>query len=279
MADSGLSDILKWMSKPLQVSTTHCMGMCMLTVTVKGPTCVSGMGQVSDNGQVCISDLTLRALITSSWSAPSPSLFMIVAAVDRHLERGCDPCKVTGDTTCLTLSAGTEAGTDTDPEHRKNYNSATFTSFGEYKHHMQVSQHIIRKPRIYECKTCGAMFINSGSLIVHLRSLNHEASELANYFQSSDFLVPDYLNQEQEETLVQYKLVEHSFENNSSVQMPVISQVSSTQNCESTFPLGSLRGLTEKEEEMPEQPKASASSETIRDDPPPKLELSSITIE
>ncbi|XP_056650616.1 zinc finger and BTB domain-containing protein 44 isoform X6 [Monodelphis domestica] len=156
--------------------------------------------------------------------------------------------------------------------------SATFTSFGEYKHHMRVSRHIIRKPRIYECKTCGAMFTNSGNLIVHLRSLNHEASELANYFQSSDFLVPDYLNQEQEETLVQYELGEHSFESNSSVQMPVISQVSSTQNCESTFPLGSLSGLTEKEEEMPEQPKTSASSETIRDDPP-KLELSSITIE
>ncbi|XP_068935961.1 zinc finger and BTB domain-containing protein 44 isoform X3 [Petaurus breviceps papuanus] len=156
--------------------------------------------------------------------------------------------------------------------------SATFTSFGEYKHHMRVSRHIIRKPRIYECKTCGAMFTNSGNLIVHLRSLNHEASELANYFQSSDFLVPDYLNQEQEETLVQYELGEHSFESNSSVQMPVISQVSSTQNCESTFPLGSLGGLTEKEEEMPEQPKTNASTETIRDDPP-KLELSSITIE
>ncbi|XP_072467709.1 zinc finger and BTB domain-containing protein 44 isoform X3 [Notamacropus eugenii] len=156
--------------------------------------------------------------------------------------------------------------------------SATFTSFGEYKHHMRVSRHIIRKPRIYECKTCGAMFTNSGNLIVHLRSLNHEASELANYFQSSDFLVPDYLNQEQEETLVQYELGEHSFESNSSVQMPVISQVSSTQNCESTFPLGSLGGLTEKEEEVPEQPKTSASTETIRDDPP-KLELSSITIE
>ncbi|XP_051842626.1 zinc finger and BTB domain-containing protein 44 isoform X2 [Antechinus flavipes] len=155
--------------------------------------------------------------------------------------------------------------------------SATFTSFGEYKHHMRVSRHIIRKPRIYECKTCGAMFTNSGNLIVHLRSLNHEASELANYFQSSDFLVPDYLNQEQEETLVQYELEEHNFESSSSVQMPVISQVSSTQNCESTFPLGSL-GLTEKEEEMPEQPKTSASTETIRDDPP-KLELSSITIE
>ncbi|KAF6083554.1 zinc finger and BTB domain containing 44 [Phyllostomus discolor] len=156
--------------------------------------------------------------------------------------------------------------------------SATFTSFGEYKHHMRVSRHIIRKPRIYECKTCGAMFTNSGNLIVHLRSLNHEASELANYFQSSDFLVPDYLNHEQEETLVQYDLGEHGFESNSSVQMPVISQVSSTQNCESTFPLGSLGGLAEKEEEMPEQPKTSACAETTRDDPP-KSELSSITIE
>lgn len=93
----------------------------------------------------------------------------------------------------------------------------------------------------------------------------------------SDFLVPDYLNQEQEETLVQYDLGEHSFESNSSVQMPVISQVSSTQNCESTFPLGSL-GLTEKEEEMPEQPKTSACTEATRDDPP-KSELSSIIIE
>ncbi|XP_012934275.1 zinc finger and BTB domain-containing protein 44 isoform X1 [Heterocephalus glaber] len=155
--------------------------------------------------------------------------------------------------------------------------SATFTSFGEYKHHMRVSRHIIRKPRIYECKTCGAMFTNSGNLIVHLRSLNHEASELANYFQSSDFLVPDYLNQEQEETLVQYDLGEHGFESNSSVQMPVISQVSSTQNCESTFPMGSLAGLAEKEEEVPEQPKTSAHAEATRDDPP-KSELSSITI-
>ncbi|XP_029399128.1 zinc finger and BTB domain-containing protein 44 isoform X3 [Mus pahari] len=156
--------------------------------------------------------------------------------------------------------------------------SATFTSFGEYKHHMRVSRHIIRKPRIYECKTCGAMFTNSGNLIVHLRSLNHEASELANYFQSSDFLVPDYLNQEQEETLVQYDLGEHTFESNSSVQMPVISQVSSTQNCESTFPLGSLGGLAEKEEELHEQPKTSAPAEVARDDPP-KAELSAITIE
>ncbi|XP_075938095.1 zinc finger and BTB domain-containing protein 44 isoform X1 [Anarhichas minor] len=133
--------------------------------------------------------------------------------------------------------------------------SATFTSFGEYKHHMRVSRHIIRKPRIYECKTCGAMFTNSGNLIVHLRSLNHEASELANYFQSSDFLVPDYLSQvqEEEEALgVQYELEdsEHhpvypgstsaavnaaSSSSSCSVQMPVISQVSSsTQNCESS---------------------------------------------
>ncbi|KAM9811628.1 zinc finger and BTB domain-containing protein 44 isoform 1-T2 [Syngnathus typhle] len=131
--------------------------------------------------------------------------------------------------------------------------SATFTSFGEYKHHMRVSRHIIRKPRIYECKTCGAMFTNSGNLIVHLRSLNHEASELANYFQSSDFLMPDYLNhvQEEEEVLgVQYELEESQHQPvyagstststsipasaSSSVQMPVISQVSSsTQNCES----------------------------------------------
>lgn len=94
----------------------------------------------------------------------------------------------------------------------------------------------------------------------------------------SDFLVPDYLNQEQEETLVQYDLGEHGFESNSSVQMPVISQVSSTQNCESTFPLGSLGGLAEKEEEMPEQPKTSACAETPGGDPP-KSELSSVTIE
>lgn len=60
--------------------------------------------------------------------------------------------------------------------------------------------------------------------------------------------------------------------------MPVISQVSSTQNCESTFPLGSLGGLTEKEEEVQEQPTASAHAEAARDDPP-KSELSSITIE
>ncbi|XP_006242831.1 zinc finger and BTB domain-containing protein 44 isoform X2 [Rattus norvegicus] len=156
--------------------------------------------------------------------------------------------------------------------------SATFTSFGEYKHHMRVSRHIIRKPRIYECKTCGAMFTNSGNLIVHLRSLNHEASELANYFQSSDFLVPDYLSQEQEEALVQYDLGEHTSESSSSVQMPVISQVSSTHNCESTFPLGSLGGLAEKEEDLQEQPKTSAHDDAPRDDPP-KAELSSITIE
>ncbi|XP_073426157.1 zinc finger and BTB domain-containing protein 44 isoform X1 [Dendrobates tinctorius] len=159
--------------------------------------------------------------------------------------------------------------------------SATFTSFGEYKHHMRVSRHIIRKPRIYECKTCGAMFTNSGNLIVHLRSLNHEASELANYFQSSDFLVPDYLSQEQEEALGQYELVEHGFESNSSVQMPVISQVSSTQNCESTFPLGSLSGLAEKEgdeEELTEPAKASPLQETSRDDTP-KAEVASIAVE
>ncbi|XP_055987438.1 zinc finger and BTB domain-containing protein 44 isoform X2 [Sorex fumeus] len=156
--------------------------------------------------------------------------------------------------------------------------SATFTSFGEYKHHMRVSRHIIRKPRIYECKTCGAMFTNSGNLIVHLRSLNHEASELANYFQSSDFLVPDYLTQEHEETLVQYDLGEHSFESDSSIQMPVISQVSSTQSCESAFPLGSLGGLTDREEERPQQPKTGACAEAARDDPS-KPELSSVTLE
>ncbi|XP_066564735.1 zinc finger and BTB domain-containing protein 44 [Amia ocellicauda] len=159
--------------------------------------------------------------------------------------------------------------------------SATFTSFGEYKHHMRVSRHIIRKPRIYECKTCGAMFTNSGNLIVHLRSLNHEASELANYFQSSDFLVPDYLNQVQEEALGQYELPDHSFEGSSSVQMPVISQVSSTQNCESTFPLPPLGALTDKEEEVVlEEPKTNASSSP--EDPeedPQKKELASITIE
>ncbi|KAG7278036.1 hypothetical protein CRUP_010970 [Coryphaenoides rupestris] len=152
--------------------------------------------------------------------------------------------------------------------------SATFTSFGEYKHHMRVSRHIIRKPRIYECKTCGAMFTNSGNLIVHLRSLNHEASELANYFQSSDFLVPDYLSQVQEEEVaaavalgVQYELAEppppthHHLHPvypsdstspttasiitttaatsscSSSIQLPVIFQVSSsTQHCQGSPP-------------------------------------------
>lgn len=98
------------------------------------------------------------------------------------------------------------------------------------------------------------------------------------YPSSSDFLVPDYLNQEQEETLGQYELGEHGFESNSSVQMPVISQVSSTQNCESTFPLGSLGGLAEKEEDVPEQPKTNATAEAAAGDPP-KPELSSITIE
>ncbi|KAJ8276090.1 hypothetical protein COCON_G00078420 [Conger conger] len=130
--------------------------------------------------------------------------------------------------------------------------SATFTSFGEYKHHMRVSRHIIRKPRVYECKTCGAMFTNSGNLIVHLRSLNHEASELANYFQSSDFLVPDYLSQVQEEALGQYDLAEHGFHSSSSVQMPVISQVSSTQNCSATFPHSPPGPLTDREEEEEE---------------------------
>nr|XP_046150382.1 zinc finger and BTB domain-containing protein 44-like isoform X2 [Oncorhynchus gorbuscha]XP_046150383.1 zinc finger and BTB domain-containing protein 44-like isoform X2 [Oncorhynchus gorbuscha] len=160
--------------------------------------------------------------------------------------------------------------------------SATFTSFGEYKHHMRVSRHIIRKPRIYECKTCGAMFTNSGNLIVHLRSLNHEASELANYFQSSDFLMPDYLSQvQEEETLGQYELVEHGFEgNNSSVQMPVISQVSSTQNCESsTFPLDPL---SLKDENVSEEPKTNGSNSSpggSEEENAHIKELASITIE
>ncbi|XP_062894898.1 zinc finger and BTB domain-containing protein 44-like isoform X2 [Mobula hypostoma] len=137
--------------------------------------------------------------------------------------------------------------------------SATFTSFGEYKHHMRVSRHIIRKPRIYECKTCGAMFTNSGNLIVHLRSLNHEASELASYFQSSDFIVPDYLKQEQEEALAHYDIEDSGFDNNSAVQMPVISQVSSTQNCDSAFPLGHLAGLMNKDDEIIEEQKTNGS--------------------
>ncbi|KAJ8368229.1 hypothetical protein SKAU_G00082570 [Synaphobranchus kaupii] len=176
--------------------------------------------------------------------------------------------------------------------------SATFTSFGEYKHHMRVSRHIIRKPRIYECKTCGAMFTNSGNLIVHLRSLNHEASELANYFQSSDFLLPDYLSQVQEEALGQYVLADQSYESGSSVQMPVISQVSSTQNCESTFLLGPLTDREEEEEEEDEEeeeagaggagglaldePKAVGSCrslDTLQEDNSQNKELSSITIE
>ncbi|XP_056601169.1 zinc finger and BTB domain-containing protein 44 isoform X1 [Triplophysa dalaica] len=118
--------------------------------------------------------------------------------------------------------------------------SATFTSFGEYKHHMRVSRHIIRKPRIYECKTCGAMFTNSGNLIVHLRSLNHEASELANYFQTSEFLLPDYLSHMQEdEGLGHFEMTEQTFEatsSSSSVQTPVISQVSSTINYDNHHP-------------------------------------------
>ena len=89
--------------------------------------------------------------------------------------------------------------------------------------------------------------------------------------------MPDYLNQEQEETLVQYDLGENTFESNSSVQMPVISQVSSTQNCVSSFPLGSLAGLAEKED-VQEQPKNSAQDEATQDDVP-NSELSSITIE
>ncbi|XP_023564840.1 zinc finger and BTB domain-containing protein 44 [Octodon degus] len=147
--------------------------------------------------------------------------------------------------------------------------SATFTSFGEYKHHLRVSRHVIRKPRIYECKTCGAMFNSSGNFVVHLWSLNHEASELANHFQRGDFLVPDYFNQEdQEGTLAQYDLGEHGFESNSSVQMPVISQVSSIQNCECTFPLGSLAGLAEKEEEGSQQPNPIVLADLTREDSP-----------
>ncbi|KAI1893464.1 hypothetical protein AGOR_G00123990 [Albula goreensis] len=166
--------------------------------------------------------------------------------------------------------------------------SATFTSFGEYKHHMRVSRHIIRKPRIYECKTCGAMFTNSGNLIVHLRSLNHEASELANYFQSSDFLLPDYLSHVQEEALGQYELADQSFEGNSSVHMPVISQVSSTQNCESSFPLGPLTDQEEEEEgaggaggTVLDEPKtdSSKSPDVLEEDNIQNKELSSITIE
>ncbi|KAJ8401714.1 hypothetical protein AAFF_G00376850 [Aldrovandia affinis] len=177
--------------------------------------------------------------------------------------------------------------------------SATFTSFGEYKHHMRVSRHIIRKPRIYECKTCGAMFTNSGNLIVHLRSLNHEASELANYFQSSDFLVPDYLSQVEEEALGQYDLAGRGAEGGSSVQTPVISQVSSTQDCESTFHLGPPGPLTDKEEEEDddddeeeeeeeeeeagtEEPKTQPSSSSLgipENKVPEKEELASITVE
>lgn len=97
-------------------------------------------------------------------------------------------------------------------------------------------------------------------------------------FPCSDFLVPDYLNQDQDETLGQYELGEHGFDNSASVQMPVISQVSSTQNCESTFPLGPVGGLAEKEEDMPEQPKTIVSAEASREEPP-KPGLSSITIE
>ncbi|XP_035241328.1 zinc finger and BTB domain-containing protein 44 isoform X1 [Anguilla anguilla] len=171
--------------------------------------------------------------------------------------------------------------------------SATFTSFGEYKHHMRVSRHIIRKPRVYECKTCGAMFTNSGNLIVHLRSLNHEASELANYFQSSDFLLPDYLSQVQEEALGQYELADQSFDSGSSIHMPVISQVSSTQNCESTFLLGPLTDREEEEDEeeeeagaggagglVPDEHKAfGGSPDALEEDNSPNKELSSIIIE
>lgn len=63
--------------------------------------------------------------------------------------------------------------------------------------------------------------------------------------------------------------------------MPVISQVSSTQNCESTFPLGSLSGLAEKdgdEEEVTDPAKAMTLEETSRDDNP-KTEVASIAVE
>ncbi|NXA14599.1 ZBT44 protein, partial [Sapayoa aenigma] len=95
----------------------------------------------------------------------------------------------------------------------------------------------------------------------HIKGVQRQHEIPVGSASGSDFLVPDYLNQEQEETLGQYELGEHGFESNSSVQMPVISQVSSTQNCESTFPLGSLGGLAEKEEDVPEQPKTNASAE------------------
>lgn len=77
---------------------------------------------------------------------------------------------------------------------------------------------------------------------------------------------------------MQYDLGEHSFESDSSVQMPVISQVSSTQSCESAFPLVALGGLADKEEERPQEPKTGACAEAARDDPP-KPELSSVTLE
>ncbi|KAK2912087.1 hypothetical protein Q8A67_004220 [Cirrhinus molitorella] len=152
--------------------------------------------------------------------------------------------------------------------------SATFTSFGEYKHHMRVSRHIIRKPRIYECKTCGAMFTNSGNLIVHLRSLNHEASELANYFQTSEFLLPDYLSHMQEEEgLGHFEMSEQTFEassSSSSVQTPVISQVSSTMNYDNHTSAPPSQTLNPRsghggEAAQGEQPKSTAAVTSLQD--------------
>ena len=98
----------------------------------------------------------------------------------------------------------------------------------------------------------------------------------------SDFLMPDYLSQvQEEETLGQYELVEHGFEgNHSSVQMPVISQVSSTQNCESsTFPLDPL---SLKDENVSEEPKTNGSNSSpdgSEEENAHIKELASITIE
>ena len=110
----------------------------------------------------------------------------------------------------------------------------------------------------------------------------------------SDFLLPDYLSQVQEGALGQYELADQNFDSGSSVQMPVISQVSSTQNCESTFLLGPL---TDREEEDEEEEEAGAggalvsvsderkavsrsgSPDTLEEDNSQNKERSSITIE
>ncbi|KFP79062.1 Zinc finger and BTB domain-containing protein 44, partial [Apaloderma vittatum] len=130
--------------------------------------------------------------------------------------------------------------------------------------------------RRFQCPTCGARFIRMQHLKQHTsihsgvkpfqcdrcgKKFTRAYTLKTHHLKHSDLLVPDYLNQEQEETLRQYELGERGFESNSSVQMPVISQVWSTQDCESTFPLGSLGGLAEKEEEVPEQPKTNATAE------------------